>query len=77
MKITPDTLLKIRSIRGLTQYHIAGLCGVSETYITLIEKKRRPMPERISRLIIEALALTQGDVDRIVALYDLLQTERN
>ncbi|GAA4881798.1 hypothetical protein GCM10023310_72320 [Paenibacillus vulneris] len=70
MPLTVESLYKVRSMRGLSLYDIARLAGVSESYISKIEKGQRPLTAKLARKIIEKLDLTPDRLEQLVRAYD-------
>lgn len=67
MRINGEALRTIRMIKGMTVYDLASAVGVTVAYISLIERGRRPFPEKHAHRFLEALGVSVDDV---------LETER-
>ena len=48
MKITPSDLKDYRTYYGLSQRSLAKVLGISQTYVMLLEKGERLMPDYVA-----------------------------
>jgi len=70
MQITPETLSKVRKVYRLTQAEIGALCDVSDAYINMIERGKRPVSDRLRNKLIDELAMTPDKLARILENYE-------
>lgn len=68
--LTADNLFKVRKVYRLTQEDIAALADVSTAFINQIERKKRPLSDRVRLKLTEELGITPDRLSRILALYD-------
>ena len=68
--LTADNLFKVRKVFRLTQEDVAALADVSAAFINQIERKKRPMSERVRTKLTDELGLSAEKLSRILSLYD-------
>jgi transcriptional regulator with XRE-family HTH domain len=53
MQINPEALMAIRTLAGFSQTQLAAMCGLSQSYISELEKgatKKSPSPEVVHKI---------------------------
>jgi transcriptional regulator with XRE-family HTH domain len=55
-----EMLRKVRKSRGLTQAEAGARLGVSQAYVALLEKGRRPVPPKLARKAVRLFKLNPG-----------------
>lgn len=73
--LTADNLYKVRKVFLLTQGDIASLADVSTAFINQVERKKRPLSERVRKKLTDELRLTPDKLARVLSLYDEFNTK--
>lgn len=76
MRLTAETLYIVRKVCGCTQARLAGLIGVTESYVNKIERGKCRMTDDIERRIKRALDLDEDRLSEVLSIYERFNVER-
>ncbi|MEK4085108.1 helix-turn-helix domain-containing protein [Psychrobacillus sp. FSL K6-1415] len=72
MKLTPESLQKIRTNLGITQGELARQVGVSSSFLSAIERNERRLTPRLEFEILEEFRAVSAELKVIIDEFDQL-----
>lgn len=77
MRLSASTLYAVRKVYGCTQARLGQLLGVSDAYINMIERGKRPLTDDFDRRVKQALDLDDVRLSEVLAIYERFNIERH
>lgn len=71
MKINNELFRFIRLSRRITQRDFAKMIGISHGMVSHIETNIKPISDRVNRLVIDALELSDEEIEKYYELLNL------
>lgn len=69
MRITAETIYKLRKVYRLSQAEFGAICGVTDALINQIEKGKRNITDRVRTAAIREFELTPAKLARLLDIY--------